>query len=141
MRRAQTGDTVSVHYTGTLADGSVFDSSRGRDPLEFTVGAGRVIPGFDSAVAGMAVGEEKTVVIPADQAYGAHRPELMVEVDRAQFPAGLKPEIGQQLQLSRGGQLFVVTVRDVSDGSVLLDGNHPLAGEDLTFALELVGVQ
>lgn len=141
MRRAHNGDTVSVHYTGTLADGSVFDSSRGRDPLQFTVGEGRVIPGFDAAVSGMAVGEEKKVTIPADQAYGAHRPELMVEVDRAQFPADLHPEIGQQLQLSRGGQVFVVTVRDLSDGSVLLDGNHPLAGQDLTFALELVGVQ
>lgn len=141
MRRAHSGDTVSVHYTGTLADGSVFDSSRGRDPLQFTVGEGRVIPGFDAAVAGMAVGEEKKVTIPADQAYGPHRPELMVEVDRAQFPADLRPEIGQQLQLSRGGQVFVVTVRDLSDGSVLLDGNHPLAGQDLTFALELVGVQ
>lgn len=141
MRRAHNGDTVSVHYTGTLADGSVFDSSRGRDPLQFTVGEGRVIPGFDAAVSGMAVGEEKKVTIPADQAYGPHRPELMVEVDRAQFPADLHPEIGQQLQLSRGGQVFVVTVRDLSDGSVLLDGNHPLAGQDLTFALELVGVQ
>ena len=141
MRRAQPGDTVSVHYTGTLTDGSVFDSSRGRDPLEFTVGAGRVIPGFDAAVTGMAVGEEKTVVIPADQAYGPHRSELMVEIDRVQLPTDLKPAIGQQLELSRGGQLFVVTVRDVSDASVLLDGNHPLAGEDLTFALELVGVQ
>lgn len=141
MRRAHTGDIVSVHYTGTLADGSVFDSSRDRDPLQFTVGGGRVIPGFDAAVAGMAVGEEKKVTIPADEAYGPHRPELMVEVDRAQFPADLRPEIGQQLQLSRDGQVFVVTVRDLSDGSVLLDGNHPLAGQDLTFALELVGVQ
>lgn len=141
MRRARTGDIVSVHYTGTLADGSVFDSSRDRDPLQFTVGGGRVIPGFDAAVAGMAVGEEKKVTIPADEAYGPHRPELMVEVDRAQFPADLRPEIGQQLQLSRDGQVFVVTVRDLSDGSVLLDGNHPLAGQDLTFALELVGVQ
>ena len=141
MRRVQTGDTVSVHYTGTRADGSVFDSSRGRDPMQFTVGAGRVIPGFDSAVTGMAVGEEKKVTISADQAYGPHRPELMVEVERERLPDDLKPAIGQQLQLSRGGQLFVVTVRDVSEGSVLLDGNHPLAGEDLTFALELIGVQ
>lgn len=141
MRRAQPGDNVSVHYTGTLADGSVFDSSRGRDPLQFTVGEGRVIAGFDAAVTGMALGEAKTVVIPADQAYGPHRAELMVEIERAQLPSGLEPSVGQQLQLSRGGQTFVVTVRDVSDGSVLLDGNHPLAGEDLTFALELVGVQ
>ena len=141
MRRAQTGDTVNVHYTGTLADGSVFDSSRGREPLQFTVGSGGVIPGFDAAVAGMTVGEEKKVTIPADQAYGPHRADLMVEVDRARLPEDLEPAVGQQLQLSRGGQVFVVTVRDVSDGSVLLDGNHPLAGEDLTFALELVGVQ
>lgn len=141
MRRAHAGDTVSIHYTGTLADGSVFDSSRGRTPLEFTLGSGQVIPGFDAAVDGMAIGEEKTVTIPAAEAYGPHRHELMVEVSRAQLPGDLRPEVGQQLQLSQGGQQFVVTVRDVSDVSVVLDGNHPLAGEDLTFALELVEVR
>lgn len=141
MRRAQIGDTVSIHYTGTLADGSVFDSSRGRTPLEFTLGSGQVIPGFDAAVDGMAIGEEKTVTIPADEAYGPRRRELMVEVSRAQLPDDLRPEIGQQLELSQGGQQFVVTVRDVSEASVVLDGNHPLAGEDLTFALELVEVR
>ncbi len=141
MRRAQAGDTVSIHYTGTLTDGSVFDSSRGREPLEFTLGGGQVIPGFDAAVTGMTVGEEKTVTIPAAEAYGTRRAELMVEVDRSQFPPDVEPEIGQQLELSRGPQQFVVTVRDVSDGRVLLDGNHPLAGEDLTFALELVAVR
>lgn len=141
MRRANAGDTVSIHYTGTLADGTVFDSSRGRSPLEFQLGSGQVIPGFDAAVNGMAVGEEKTVTIPSGEAYGPHRKELMVEVDRTQLPSDFTPEVGQQLQLSQAGQQFVVTIRDVGDARVLLDGNHPLAGEDLTFALELVDVR
>lgn len=141
MSKAKAGDTVLIHYTGTLEDGSVFDSSRGRDPLEFTLGEGQVIPGFESAVTGMEVGEEKTVTIPADDAYGPRRDELMLTVDRAQFPPNIQPSVGQQLQMSQGNESFVVTVRDVQDGSVTLDANHPLAGEDLTFALELVEIR
>ena len=140
MAQAQSGDTVRIHYTGTLADGSVFDSSRGRAPLEFTLGSGQVIAGFDDAVTGMAVGEAQTVTIPAAQAYGPRRPELVRELPRAQFPAQIEPAVGQQLQVSGGTHPMVVTVRAVSDRAVLLDANHPLAGEDLTFALELVEI-
>lgn len=140
MAQAQTGDTVRVHYTGKLGDGEVFDSSQGRDPLEFTLGEGKVIAGFDEAVAGMQPGDEKTVVIPADQAYGPRREEMMGEVPRAQFPPNIEPQVGQQLQMQQGGQNFVVTVADVSDEVVRLDANHPLAGKDLTFELELVDI-
>lgn len=140
MTQARKGDTVSVHYRGTLADGSEFDSSHGRDPLRFTLGAGRVVPGFDAAVTGMTVGETKTVTIPSDQAYGAQRPELLLKLPRSQVPPGMEIEVGQQLQLGRGDQAFPVVVREVGDDEITLDANHPLAGEDLTFALELVAV-
>jgi len=137
--QARSGDTVRVHYKGTLRDGSVFDSSEGRDPLEFRVGGGQVIPGFDAAVTGMRVGDEKTVTIPADQAYGPAREEMKLAVPRAQIPSDLRPKVGDRLQLSQGGQQFVVVVREVSDDQVVLDANHPLAGEELTFALTRVG--
>ena len=142
MPQPQPGDTVRIHYTGTLADGSEFDSSRGRAPLEFTLGSGQVIPGFDRAVADMSVGDTHTVTIPAAEAYGPHRPELARRVPRDHFPAHIEPAVGQQLQL-RGGEdgTMVVTVREVTDDAVLLDANHPLAGQDLTFALELVSVE
>jgi peptidylprolyl isomerase len=138
---AKQGDTVRIHYTGTLQDGTEFDSSRDREPLAFTVGSGEVIPGFDAAVTGMTVGESKTVTIPAEQAYGPHRAELIVEVPRSQVPPQITPRVGQRLQLGRGDQALMVVVREVSDETLVLDGNHPLAGEDLTFALELVEVQ
>lgn len=140
MAQARSGDTVRVHYTGKLNDETVFDSSTGREPLEFTVGEGRVIPGFEEAVAGMEVGEEKTVTIPSDQAYGTRREEMVAQVGRDQFPPEIDPRVGQQLQMNREGQTFLVTVADVSDQSVTLDANHPLAGEDLTFDLELVEI-
>ena len=134
------GDPVRIHYTGTLADGSEFDSSRGRAPLAFTVGGGQVIPGFDAAVTGMRVGERRTVTIPADAAYGPARPELVVELPRAQVPPHVTPRVGQQLQLGRGDQAVMVVVREVSDERLVLDGNHPLAGAELTFDLELVAI-
>lgn len=137
---AKSGDTVKVHYTGRLEDGSVFDSSDGRDPLEFTVGSGQVIPGFDEAVSGMSAGEERSVTIPAAAAYGDRKDDLVIVVDRAQLPPGVEPEIGQQLQLSQDGRGFVVTVADISTESITLDANHPLAGRDLTFDLHLVGI-
>jgi peptidylprolyl isomerase len=140
MTQARTGDTVRVHYRGTLDDESVFDSSAGREPLEFTLGEGRVIPGFEEAVLGMAVGEEKTVTIPAEQAYGAHRAEMVATLSRDVLPEGMEPQVGQQLQLNQEGQTFVVSVTEVSGESVTLDANHPLAGQDLTFALELVEI-
>lgn len=140
MEQAKSGDTVKVHYTGKLEDGTVFDSSRGRDPLEFELGAGQVIPGFEEAVAGMKPGEEKSVTIPADEAYGPRRDEMVVKVDREQFPDHIEPQPGQQLQMVQNGQAMVVTVQDVSEENVILDANHPLAGKDLNFDLELVKI-
>ena len=141
MSSAKSGDTVRVHYTGKLADGSVFDSSEGRDPLEFTVGSGQVIPGFDAAVAGMSPGDERSVTIPAADAYGDRKDDLMIVVERSQLPQDIEASVGQQLQLSQEGRAFVVTVADVTDESITLDANHPLAGEDLTFDLHLVGIE
>jgi len=140
MAEAKQGDTVRVHYTGTLGDGTVFDSSREREPLEFNLGTGQVIPGFDQALTGMKPGESKKVTIPADQAYGPYRDELVLVVDRAEFPAEIAPTLGDQFELSQDGQSFVVNVTDVNDDSVTLDANHPLAGEDLTFELQLVEI-
>lgn len=139
-QQAKSGDTVRVHYTGRFDDGEVFDSSQGRDPLEFTLGGGQVIPGFDQAVAGMEPGDEKTVTIPATEAYGERRDELMLTVGRDQFPEGIDPTPGQQLQMTQGERVAVVTVAEVADESVTLDANHPLAGRDLTFDLSLVGI-
>ena len=139
-RQAKDGDAVRIHYTGTLGDGSVFDTSRERDPLRFTLGSGQVIAGFDDAVSGMAVGEQKTVTIPAEQAYGARRDDLVLTVPREDFPPDLDPAVGDQLQLGQGSRTMVVTVREVSPAAVVLDANHPLAGQDLTFALELVAI-
>jgi peptidylprolyl isomerase len=140
MQAANTGDVVRVHYTGKLDDGSIFDSSSGRDPLQFRLGGGEVIPGFEQAVTGMSPGEERRVTIPADAAYGARREELVLVVSREELPAELEPEVGQQLQMSQDGQDFVVTISDVTEQDVVLDANHPLAGEDLTFELQLVDI-
>lgn len=142
MQQAKSGDTVRVHYHGTLTDGSVFDSSRERDPLEFTVGSGQVIKGFDTAVAGMAVGDTKTVHIPVAEAYGERRDEMMMEFPLSDFPADVKPEPGLELHMSDDqGHVFPVVVREVRENTAMLDANHPLAGQDLTFELELVSVQ
>ncbi|HEX2168460.1 MAG TPA: peptidylprolyl isomerase [Longimicrobiales bacterium] len=141
MPSAKAGDTVRVHYTGKLEDGSVFDSSDGRDPLEFTVGTGQVIPGFEAAVSGMSPGEERSVTIPATDAYGDRKDDLVIVVDRTQLPPDIEPSVGQQLQLSQEGRAFVVTIADVTPEKITLDANHPLAGEDLTFDLELVGIE
>lgn len=142
MAQAKKGDKVQVHYTGKLDDGTVFDSSQGRDPLEFQLGSGSVIPGFEEAVMGMQEGESKTTHIPADQAYGEYHDEMLLTVPRDQFPPDLEPQVGQELQLrEQDGQTFVVQVKDVSDDEVTLDANHPLAGEDLTFDIQLVKVQ
>lgn len=141
MTQAKSGDTVRIHYTGTLQDGSVFDSSEGRDPLEFQLGSGQVIPGFDDGVTGMAVGEKKTIEIPCDQAYGAVNPQAMQDVPRAEIPDHIPLDLGTQLQVQAGnGQTMMVTVANVTDETVTLDANHPLAGKDLTFALELVEI-
>jgi peptidylprolyl isomerase len=140
MDSASRGQTVRVHYTGTLRDGSVFDSSQNGEPLEFTLGAGEVIPGFDEAVLGMSVGDEKTVEIPVDQAYGPHRSELLLPLERNQLPDEMTPEVGQSLQMSDGRQTFPVTIREVGSDTVVLDANHPLAGKDLVFVLTLLEI-
>ena len=138
---AKAGDTVQVHYTGKLDDGSVFDSSAGRDPLVFTVGAGQVIPGFEQAVEGMAVGQTKTVTIPSAEAYGERVAEAVLQVPREQLPPDLEPEVGQQLVMqSRDGRQIPIVVVEVTEDSITIDANHPLAGRDLTFEIELVSV-
>lgn len=141
MTEVKTGDTVRIHYTGTLADGSVFDSSRGGDPLEFTVGSGQIIPGLDQALPGMSVGEEKTVAVPCDEAYGAHDPNGRQSIPRDQVPEHIPLEIGTALQMKLpDGRSMAVTVAEVSDAEVVLDANHPLAGKDLTFDIEMVEI-
>lgn len=141
MAEAKKGDKVKIHYTGTLPDGMVFDSSADRDPLEFTLGNQDVIPGFESAVMGMNEGESKTVTIVAKEAYGPRQEELITEVDRGQFPPHIAPEVGQQLEVkSDEGFQALVTVTDVAEDKVTLDANHPLAGRDLTFEIELVSI-
>jgi peptidylprolyl isomerase len=141
-QKAQQGDTVAVHYTGRLDSGEVFDSSDGRDPLEFTVGTGQVIPGFDQAVDGLEVGETREVRIEPDDAYGEPRDDLLVDVDRNQFPNESEPEVGQQVQVQVApGQNRVATIAAVDDDSIKLDLNHPLAGQPLTFQVELVEIR
>ncbi|MDN7023420.1 peptidylprolyl isomerase [Methanoculleus sp. FWC-SCC1] len=136
---AEAGDLVQVHYTGTLADGTVFDTSEGREPLQFTVGAGEMIAGFDQAVPGMAVGESKTVTIPADQAYGAYRDDLLIDFDREQVNGTV--EVGQKVTITTSsGQAMNVPVVNVTDSTITVDANHPLAGKDLTFTIELVEI-
>lgn len=136
----QSGDSVRVHYTGTLADGSEFDSSRGRDPLAFTAGAGQVVPGFDAAVLGMETGETKTVTIPAAQAYGEPDPEQQLVVPKAEVPDGVT--VGDQLQLGMpNGGAVVVRVAEIEGEEVTLDANHELAGQDLTFEITLVEIE
>jgi peptidylprolyl isomerase len=135
------GDTVRVHYTGTLSDGSTFDSSEGRDPLEFVVGSGQVIPGFDTAVADLAVGDTATVTIVAADAYGEHAEEGLQVFPRDAFPPDASPEVGWAVELSApDGQRVPATVAEVTDETITLDFNHPLAGQDLTFEITLVEV-
>lgn len=141
MAQVAEGDTVEIHYTGTLSDGTVFDSSEGRDPLQFEVGSGQIIPGLDSAVPGMAVGEKKTVEVESGEAYGPVNPDLRQSVPRAQFPEDIPLEVGLQLQMQTPeGQVMPVVVTALDDESAELDANHPLAGRDLTFAIELVSI-
>ncbi|OHV90610.1 FKBP-type peptidyl-prolyl cis-trans isomerase [Mesorhizobium sp. ORS 3428] len=140
MTQAKNGDTVRINYTGRLADGTQFDSS-GNEPLQFTLGEGQVIPGLESQVEGMEVGTKSTVTVPADAAYGPHRPEAVVTIDRASVPENVNVEIGTQLQArTPEGRAVQVTVVAADDASVKLDGNHPLAGKDLEFDVELVEI-
>ena len=138
---AKNGDTVRVHYTGTLDDGTVFDSSDDREPLEATLGEEMLIPGFENALLGMEPGEKKTVTIAPENAYGEHMEELILTLPRQDVPSHMKPEPGMMVQLAMAhGEEFEALITDVTDETVTLDANHPLAGETLTFALELVSI-
>lgn len=141
MTQVKSGDTVKVHYHGKLTSGETFDSSEGRDPLEFEVGSGMVIKGFDDGVTGMAVGEKKTIQIPFDEAYGPRNPDMVIDMPKDRFPQDMTIEPGMPLMMSdQQGQQFQVTVAEIKEASVVLDANHPLAGKDLVFDLELVEI-
>lgn len=139
MAQAKTGDTATVHYSGSLDDGTVFDSSKDREPLKFIIGEGKLISGFEEAVVGMAPGESKEVTLSAEQAYGPHRTELTVQVEKKQFPPNINPQVGQHLQIPQAdGEVVNVRVTGLNDSTVTLDANHPLAGKDLTFQIDLL---
>jgi FKBP-type peptidyl-prolyl cis-trans isomerase 2 len=141
MAQAQVGDMVKVHYTGRLADGTTFDTSMEREPLEFTLGEGELIPGFEQAVLGMVVGESKTTSIPTDQAYGPHHAERVIDIERHHLPPDLQPELGQRRQMTRpDGTQITVVVTTITETQVTLDANHPLAGRDLIFDIMLVEI-
>ena len=141
MNTVENGNTVSVHYTGTLNDGTQFDSSREREPLSFLVGDGQVIPGFESAVLGMQEGETKTITILAENAYGPKNDQAVQVVERSRFPNGFEGNVGESVTGQTGeGQAFRATIVSVEENTVTLDFNHPLAGQDLTFEVELVSI-
>ena len=141
MTQAKDGDTVKVHYTGTLNDGTVFDTSVERDPLEFTIGEGRLIPGFENAIIGLEEGDSKQINIAAGDAYGEYREELVADIERKQLPDDIEPQVGMVLQAkTESGELTNVMIKGVEGDAVTLDGNHPLAGQELNFDLKLVEV-
>jgi peptidylprolyl isomerase len=149
MAQAKKGDMVKVHYTGKLDDGSVFDSSECADddcgcssgPLEFTIGEGQVIPGFEQAVEGMNIGESKTVHIPVDQAYGERIEEMVAQVPRGDLPPDMEPEVGHQLEVTQeDGNVFQVLITEVTEAGITIDANHPLAGQNLNFDIRLVEI-
>ena len=140
-QKAKKGDTVKVNYTGKLEDGSVFDSSEGRDPLEFTIGSGQVIKGFDIGAEGLEVGESRTVTIEPKDAYGEHNKEAVLTFDRSKLPEGMEVKEGQKLMLPHAsGQMLPVTVTSINDKEIVLDANHELAGKTLIFDISLVSI-
>jgi peptidylprolyl isomerase len=141
LSKAKDGDTVKVHYTGTLESGEVFDTSKEREPLEFKLGEGQLIPGFENAVMGMSEGESTQVNIPSDEAYGEAREDLVINVPKDQLPDEVEPQVGMQLQVNQpNGQPIPVRITEVGETELTLDANHPLAGKDLTFDIELIEV-
>jgi len=141
MAKAKNGDTVKVHYTGKLEDGRVFSSTENSDPLQFTIGDGNTIPGFEEAVVGMSPGESKTEKVPADQAFGPYREELVVEIDRGRIPEDVDPKVGKRLQVQKeDGGITEVVVAGVTESKVTLDANHPLARNDLIFDIQLLEI-
>lgn len=141
MSTVKEGDTVKIHYTGKFEDGQVFDSSKDKDPLEFSVGEGKIIPGFENGVKGMSIGEKKEITLQPEEAYGEPRDDLYVNVKKSDFPDHITPEEGQHLQIKQSdGNVVTVTVSDIGDDTVTLDANHPLAGKTLIFDIELVEI-
>lgn len=141
MSQAKTGDQVTVHYTGSLADGSVFDSSRSREPFTFTLGSGQVISGFEAGILGLEPGQSRRTTMPADQAYGPYRDDLIFTARRDEWPADAPLEVGAQAPMRRpDGKTTRVTVKEITPDGILIDGNHPLAGKDLTFDIELLSI-
>jgi peptidylprolyl isomerase len=141
MAQVKDGDSVKVHYKGTLTDGELFDSSEDRDPLEFKLGEQQVIPGIEKAVLGMAIDEEKTVTIPCDDAYGPVMDQLVAQVERENLPEDMNPDLGMQIQMTQeNGEDLIVTITEMDEKTITIDANHPLAGKDLTFALTLVAI-
>jgi FKBP-type peptidyl-prolyl cis-trans isomerase 2 len=139
--QAKQGDSVKIHYTGRLTNGEQFDSSAGREPLAFTLGSGMVIKGFDTGVSGMTVGEKKTINIPVDEAYGAVNEQMIFEFPKSNMPADMQVEAGMQLMMNNGeGQQLPVMVKEVKEEVIIIDANHPLAGQELVFDLELVSI-
>ncbi|HJP18535.1 MAG TPA: peptidylprolyl isomerase [Nitrospinota bacterium] len=141
MSQAKAGDKVKVHYKGSFKDGKVFDSSEGKDPLEFTIGQKMVVQGFENAIVGMASGEKKKISIQPKEAYGEYRKDLVATIDRSEIPNDIKPELGMMLQVSpEPGRPTAVTVTELNEKTLTLDGNHPLAGKELTFELDLLSI-
>ena len=145
MAQAKHGDTVKIHYTGKLEDGSVFDTSTDGEPLQFTIGENQVIPGFEKGVTGMGLNESKTITIPTDEAYGPHREEMVLNIPRDQFPPDIEPKVGLQLQLSQAenqetSRTMIAIVTQISESNITIDANHPLAGETLIFDIQLVEI-
>jgi peptidylprolyl isomerase len=141
VSEAKSGDKVKIHYSGTLDDGTQFDSSEGREPLEFDIGSGQVIPGFETAVIGMVVGDNKSISIPPEEAYGPYHKEMVQDIPGSALPEDLTPAIGMQLQgTGADGQTMQFVITEVKDGAITVDGNHPLAGEALNFEIELVAI-
>ncbi len=141
MSQAKNGDEVKVHYTGKLDNGTVFDSSTERPPLEFKIGSGSVIPGFEQGVIGMETGDTKTITIPPEEAYGSRREELVIDAKNADFPEHITPSVGLRLQISQpDGNVANVMITEIKEDMVTLDANHPLAGQILTFDIELVAI-
>ena len=141
MSQVKENDRVKVHYTGKLANGEVFDSSLEREPMEFQVGQGQLIPGFEKGIIDMKVNEKKTLVIPSEEAYGEARKELIQEVPNDKLPPEIKPEVGMGLvSTTPEGQEIQLVVKEVKDNAIVVDGNHPLAGQELTFEIEVIDI-
>jgi len=141
MPNAKKGDKVKVHYTGKLEDGEVFDSSKGKDPLEFTIGENQVLKKFEDSVEGMSIGEKADILIPADEAYGTRQEQLIVKLPKDKIPDSLSPEVGMKLQMkTKDGQVVVVTITEISENELTVDANHELADKDLHFNIELVEI-